>query len=251
MPARETDVEPATSATGVPAAGEGRAVAGRPPAVVISGLEKSFGPTRALRGVDLRVGRGECHALLGRNGAGKSTLIGILTGLVEADRGTIDVSGAAVGSDGSRVEDVVACVYQKSTLVPDLTVAENIALGAYPRTRLGGVDWRSINATARELLEEWGHGSLAGRLVADLEPIERKIVEICRALARGSCCSTSPPPVSTEARSRSCSARSTSSRRRASRSSTSRTTSRRSSRSATGSPSCATAGTSWPRPSTS
>ncbi len=156
-------------------------------AVSITGLVKTFGPTRALRGVDLHVARGECHALLGRNGAGKSTLIGILTGLVKADEGTIDVSGAAAvdGTADVAMENIVACVYQKSTLVPDLTVAENITLGAYPCNKLGAVDWRKINRTATALLDEWGHGALAGRLVSDLEPIERKIVEVCRALSRG------------------------------------------------------------------
>ena len=123
-------------------------------AVSITGLEKSFGPTRALKGVDLWVAQGECHALLGRNGAGKSTLIGILTGLVEADGGVIEVAGAGVVSGPAAVGDVVACVYQKSTLVPDLTVAENITLGSYPRTPFGMVDWRRINRTAVELLDE-------------------------------------------------------------------------------------------------
>lgn len=152
----------------------------------IRGLVKSFGPTRALRGVDLLVTRGECHALLGRNGAGKSTLIAILTGLEKADEGSIRISGGAESEYSRDPEhELVACVYQKSTLVPDLTVAENITLGAYPRTRFGLVDWKQINHKALELLEEWGHGALAGRLVADLEPIERKIVEVCRALARG------------------------------------------------------------------
>ncbi|MFF2842411.1 sugar ABC transporter ATP-binding protein [Paenarthrobacter sp. NPDC057981] len=150
----------------------------------IRGLVKSFGPTRALRGVDLLVSRGECHALLGRNGAGKSTLIAILTGLEKADEGSIQISGGEE-VESAPDQELIACVYQKSTLVPDLTVAENITLGAYPRTKFGLVDWKQINSKALELLEEWGHGALAERLVADLEPIERKIVEVCRALSRG------------------------------------------------------------------
>lgn len=150
----------------------------------IQGLVKSFGPTRALRGVDLLVTRGECHALLGRNGAGKSTLIAILTGLEKADGGNILISDTE-DADSNPEHELIACVYQKSTLVPDLTVAENITLGAYPLTKFGFVDWKQINNTSLELLQEWGHGKLADRLVADLEPVERKIVEVCRALARG------------------------------------------------------------------
>jgi simple sugar transport system ATP-binding protein len=146
------------------------------------GIVKTFGSTRALRGANLHVAQGECHALLGRNGAGKSTLIAVLTGLVKPDEGAVMLGGidATAGE-----HDHIACVYQKSTLVADLTVAENITLGAQPRTRLGLVDWKSIDLTARELLKRWGNPDLADRLVRDLEPIEKKIVEICRALSRG------------------------------------------------------------------
>ncbi|MFD1811646.1 sugar ABC transporter ATP-binding protein [Rhodococcus gannanensis] len=153
-------------------------------AIEIRDLVKSFGPTRALRDVNLTVLQGECHALLGRNGAGKSTLIAILTGLVHADSGIISVLGES-SDEAEQRQAAIACVYQKSTLVEELSVAENIALGAYPETRFGSVDWKSINATAERLLDEWGHRELAGRLVATLEPIEKKIVEICRALSRG------------------------------------------------------------------
>lgn len=153
-------------------------------AIEIRELAKSFGPTRALRGVNLDVAQGECHALLGRNGAGKSTLIAILTGLVRADSGAISVLGTPSDEEGER-QAAIACVYQKSTLVEELSVAENIALGAYPETRLGSVDWKSINENAGQLLDGWGHRELAGRLVGSLEPIEKKIVEICRALSRG------------------------------------------------------------------
>ncbi|AQA03141.1 hypothetical protein BVC93_12685 [Mycobacterium sp. MS1601] len=151
-------------------------------AVEARGIVKTFGSTRALRGANLQVKRGECHALLGRNGAGKSTLIAALTGLVKPDEGELILGGinATAGE-----HDHIACVYQKSTLVADLTVAENITLGAQPRTRFGLVDWKSIDRTARELLRRWGNPNLADRLVGDLEPIEKKIVEICRALSRG------------------------------------------------------------------
>jgi len=151
-------------------------------AIAATGIVKTFGSTRALRGVDLQVRRGECHALLGRNGAGKSTLIAVLTGLVTPDEGTLTLGGVDATAEAG---DQIACVYQKSTLVADLTVAENITLGAQPRTRLGLVDWKRIDQTARDLLQRWGNPNLADKFVRDLEPIEKKIVEICRALSRG------------------------------------------------------------------
>ncbi|MGU3651895.1 sugar ABC transporter ATP-binding protein [Mycolicibacterium sp. A43C] len=151
-------------------------------AIEATGIVKTFGPTRALRGASVRVRHGECHALLGRNGAGKSTLIAALTGLIEPDEGTLSFHGDSVSAD---TRENVACVYQKSTLVADLTVAENITLGAQPRNRAGLVDWKRVDGTARNLLQRWGNPDLAHRVVADLEPIEKKIVEICRALSKG------------------------------------------------------------------
>jgi simple sugar transport system ATP-binding protein len=150
-------------------------------ALEVRGVSKSFAGTAALRDVDLSIAVGESRALVGRNGAGKSTLISILTGLLTADQGTISIFGEEVGS-GNR--DAIGCVYQASTLAPDLTAAENIFVGHYP-TRGGFVDWNAIRQRGHQMLEEWGLGRVSAVLVADLEPLEQKIVEICRALARG------------------------------------------------------------------
>jgi simple sugar transport system ATP-binding protein len=153
-------------------------------AIEITGLTKRFGSTLALDGVDLAVGRGRSCALLGRNGAGKSTLIAALMGLITAEEGDIAIRA----SDGADAEgagsDAIACVYQKSTLVLDLTVAENIWLGQYPKGRFGTVDWKLMRSSAIDLLSEWGIERTVDRTVESLQPIERKIVEICRALSR-------------------------------------------------------------------
>jgi len=153
-------------------------------AIAVEHVSKSFGPTRALIDANLIVRQGESRALLGRNGAGKSTLIAMLTGLLEPDAGEIRVTGEG-GVDEGPGADSIACVYQKSTLVPWLSAAENISLGAYPTTSIGAVDWRAIRSRAVSLLSEWGYESIANRIVDELPPLERKIVEICRAMSRG------------------------------------------------------------------
>lgn len=158
-------------------------------AIDVENVVKMYGPTRALDGVGLQVEHGESRALAGRNGAGKSTLIGVLTGMVTPDSGRVTLSrpaapaGTAIQADHNA--PTIACVYQKSTLVPNLSAAENIALGMYPQRRGGLVDWRAIDDQALRLLGEWGAERVASRLVGDLAPVERKIVEICRASARG------------------------------------------------------------------
>jgi simple sugar transport system ATP-binding protein len=152
-------------------------------ALRLEGITKRFGTTLALDSITMEVGEGEVRALLGRNGAGKSTLISVVTGLLTPEEGTLAFPSA--DEDGLRPEQRVACVYQKSTLVPHLTAAENVVLDAYPRNRMGLVDWRAARDRARSLLDEWGAGGIVDVLVADLDPLQRKIVEICRALGTG------------------------------------------------------------------
>src|SRR3989441_7523804 len=109
-----------------------------------SGLVKHFGPVVALRSADLRVRGGEIHALMGANGAGKSTLVKILTGALTADGGTIRLGGRrrAFRSTAEARKAGLICVYQDPSLVPDLTVQQNLTLTATPA------------ATFRRYLEE-------------------------------------------------------------------------------------------------
>ena len=125
-------------------------------AISVKDVRMTFGSTKALRGVDLQVKRGESHALLGRNGAGKSTLISVLTGLLTPDSGTVEIRSTADGRVQPAGATSIACVYQKSTLVDGLTAAENISLGHYPTARGGIVKWKEMQETAVELLTEWG-----------------------------------------------------------------------------------------------
>jgi len=172
-----------TTATGL-ATGPGAA----PPVAEAIGVSKRFGATRALTDVTVRVRRGESHGLVGRNGAGKSTLVSLLTGLVTPDAGEIRFAGepappvSAPGEWFARV----ACVYQRPTVVPALSVAENLFLNAGPVGGGGVVRWRELRRRAREELEAWNIHLDVDREAGTLTVEQRQLVEIVRALRRGS-----------------------------------------------------------------
>lgn len=134
----------------------------------------------------MAVRTGESRALVGRNGAGKSTLVGVLTGLVKPDSGRVAFSErpAPPLSAPARWHRHVACVYQRPTIVPDLSVAENLFLNRQP-TRRGIVAWAQMHELAEERLIAWGVRLDVSRLVRDLAVDERQIVEIIRALEAG------------------------------------------------------------------
>jgi simple sugar transport system ATP-binding protein len=160
----------------------------RSPAGEADGVSKTFGETRALRDVSLDVLAGECHGLVGRNGAGKSTLVSLLTGLDRPDAGTIRLGGeAAPGlADRAAWQRRVACVYQRSMVVPALTVAENIFLNRPTGSRAGPfVDWRRVRSEARRVLAEWGFELDVDREAGSLTVEQRQIIEIARSLSIG------------------------------------------------------------------
>ena len=153
--------------------------------LLLQDVRKSFGATAALRGVSLGVGEGEVHALIGENGAGKSTLMKILSGAHEADAGRIALDGApfAPRNPHEARRAGVAMIYQELNLAPDLTVAENIVLGAEP-SHLGWLRRGAMRDTARRALAELGHGDLPPDApVRSLSIAEQQLVEIARALA--------------------------------------------------------------------
>ena len=99
--------------------------------LVVSGLAKAFGATQALNGASLELRAGEIHALLGENGSGKSTLAKILAGIHEADSGEISVDDkqAAIGDIADARRLGIAIVFQELSLIPDLSVADNLNVG--------------------------------------------------------------------------------------------------------------------------
>src|SRR3984885_6818771 len=164
--------------------------------VEVTGVEKRFGTTRALRGVDLSIAAGQCLGLVGRNGAGKSTLVSILSGLSEPDAGTVRFGGAPA----PRVGDIqlwrewIATVFQHSMIVPHLSVAENVFLGASPPgpgfsgAVPGVVSWRTMRGRTRAIMQEWGFDIAPETPCRELSVEQLQVVEIVRALARGAKC---------------------------------------------------------------
>src|SRR5262252_5285516 len=161
------------------------------PLLSMTGIRKSFGATIALDGVDLSVASGEICGLVGQNGAGKSTLMAILAGALPPDAGSMAIDGRpyspASPSDARRAG--VAMIYQELSLAPDLTVAENILLGAEP-TRFGPlklVDRARMRSVASGALAQLGHADISpDASAASLSVAAQQIVEVARALAIGS-----------------------------------------------------------------
>lgn len=149
------------------------------------GLVKAYPGVTALRGADLQVRRGEVRALLGHNGAGKSTLVKVVAGVESLDEGQVFIAGSRVPTLAT-VANVaalgVATVHQELSLVPQMTVAENLQLGAWPRGRLGMIDRRGALRTSRELLTRFGVELDVTRLLGTLSLAQQQLVEIARAL---------------------------------------------------------------------
>jgi len=158
------------------------------------GIEKSYGATRALAGVDFEVRAGEVHALLGGNGAGKSTLVSILAGAVAPDTGTIHLEGNAYRpkNPAEARQSGVCLVHQERALCAHMTVEENIVLGSEPMIR-GVVSRHKMREKAEKALSAIDPtGVKKTRLrpdarVMDLAPGEQQIVEIARAIADERC----------------------------------------------------------------
>ena len=149
-------------------------------------IDKAFGSTVALRDVGIGVAAGRTHALVGRNGAGKSTLVSILTGLVRPDSGTVSFSGAPAPAFGDRGawQSTVACVYQKSTIIPDLSVAENLFINRQGRGR-PLINWRRLRSEATAVLQAWKVDVDVAVDAGKLSVEQRQLLEIARALSHG------------------------------------------------------------------
>jgi rhamnose transport system ATP-binding protein len=147
-------------------------------------ISKSYAGVRALRGASLELRAGEVHALVGENGAGKSTLIKILTGAVQPDGGEILIDGRRVTQHSPRAAKAlgIAAIYQQPALFPELSVAENLAIGVETHGAWGRIDWNGRRARATQLLSRVGARIDPEAEAADLSMAEQQLVEIARAL---------------------------------------------------------------------
>jgi ribose transport system ATP-binding protein len=156
------------------------------PILTMTGVSKRYGGVRALENANLAIAAGRIHAILGENGAGKSTLIKILAGVVRPDAGRIALDGAEVAFETPAAANRagVVCIFQELSLIPDLAVADNIAISNPPR-RLGLIDRRAQRLIAEQALARAGAAEIHPMaLVRDLPLSRRQMVEIAKALAR-------------------------------------------------------------------
>ena len=148
------------------------------------GLTRRFGETVALDDVALSLRAGEVHALMGQNGAGKSTLIKLLTGAERSDTGSIRIDGRASAPatplDAQR--EGISTVYQEVNLCPNLSVAENLYAGRFPRSRFGLIDWSQVRRGARELLAQLHLDVDVDSLLGSHPVAIQQMVAIARAL---------------------------------------------------------------------
>ena len=153
----------------------------------LDGVSKRFPGVQALDDVAMSVGAGEVMALIGENGAGKSTLVKILTGIYQADSGTIRLDGTPVGfrSPLEAAAGGILAIHQEAVMFDELSVAENIFLGHQPvRGPARLVDWRTMRARSRALLEQLGIDIAPDVQVKSLSIAERHLVSVAKALSQ-------------------------------------------------------------------
>ncbi|MCI0718183.1 MAG: sugar ABC transporter ATP-binding protein [Acidobacteria bacterium] len=154
------------------------------PLLQVSNITKSYVGVQALKSASFELCAGEVHALIGENGAGKSTLIKIITGAVEPDSGAIELAGQTILHNSPRVARQlgIAAIYQQPALFPELTVAENIALGLEQVAMLGRVDWQARRRRAAELLSQVGAKIDVDTPACDLSMPQQQLVETARSI---------------------------------------------------------------------
>lgn len=154
------------------------------PILTVRGLRKQFGAVKALDGVSLEVRPGEIHSLLGENGAGKSTTIKCITGAYAPDAGEVILDGVTISPKSPREAEQlgIGTVYQEVNLLPNLSVAENIALGRLKTGFLGRIDWKYSRVRAENALEKLGVSIDLDAKLSSLPVALQQMVALARAL---------------------------------------------------------------------
>ncbi len=156
------------------------------PLFSMQGVSKRYGGVKALEKAALAVAAGRVHAILGENGAGKSTLIKVMAGVVAPDEGRMTLDGREVifASPAAANQAGIACIFQELSLIPDLSVADNLLI-SHPPSHFGLIDRRRQRAMAEEALARAGAEDIHPLApVKDLPLSRRQMVEIAKALAR-------------------------------------------------------------------
>ena len=151
----------------------------------LRGVSKKYESVYALRNVDLDLEPGSVRALVGENGAGKSTLIKIICGIISRDGGSIEIDGQPVTINNplAAKELGIYAVQQHFSLDPTKTVAENLFLNVYPRTKIGTIDWKKLFQNAAALLAEIGFPDVDPHaLVSDISVADCQRVEVTKAV---------------------------------------------------------------------
>ncbi|MFN2339780.1 MAG: sugar ABC transporter ATP-binding protein [Halanaerobium sp.] len=151
----------------------------------LKNITKVFPGVKAVDNVSFEVNTGEVHALVGENGAGKSTLMKVLAGIHIPEEGTINYMGKKVkfSSPLDAKKKGIILIHQELSLVPQMTVAENILLGSFPKKKGGRIDWNKLNQNAREAIKKLGCQFEPSDLVQDLTVAHQQMVEIARAIS--------------------------------------------------------------------
>src|SRR5512140_324961 len=153
------------------------------------GIRKEYPGTVALNGVTLRFEEGKIHALVGKNGAGKSTLVKIFAGVIQPTAGTILLNGVSVHLRSPReaLQRGIATVHQELSLVPELSVAENIFLGRLPVKKGFGrrmiIDWPEVERQAEETLSGFDLRLNVREKAGRLGVAQQQMVEIVKAMS--------------------------------------------------------------------
>ena len=151
----------------------------------LHGIDKQFPGVKALDQAGLNVYPGRVMALLGENGAGKSTLMKVLTGIYQADAGTLTYQGKTLWFNGPRdsQDQGISIIHQELNLIPELSIAENIFLGREPLGPLGKIRWSALYAEAQRLLDKLGVKHAPHTRLGDLSIGEQQMVEIAKAIS--------------------------------------------------------------------
>jgi len=161
------------------------AVSSSLPVLSLEHITKDFPGVRALSSISLDLYPGTVTALIGENGAGKSTVVKVLTGIYQPDQGEIKIDGQplklATPIDAARAG--ITAIHQETVLFDDLSIAENIFIGHAPRSKLGFIDWSTMNRNAARLLERIGAAIKPATLLRDLGIANKHLVAIARALS--------------------------------------------------------------------